>query len=312
VIGILGASGFIGRSVTDYLGARGHPYVALLRDPYGAPDTAFPNATHVHAFEVGGDMNLALLSGIKTLLITTSATKPNLRHNGLVNEVQKNVLTHCQLIDALKRSDVRHLIYLSSGGAVYGNVNRRDPIKESQPRHPCTHYGFGKMCIELAIETEWKGDGRRFTILRPSNPVGAHQLASLGAHGLFPTVIDRLLQGKPIQIFGDGETVRDYFAVEDLCDLIWRVATGRDRGNQVINAASGQGYSINQVVQSCADALGLTAKTAYRPDLAPEISFNVLSNEKARRLFDWRPQTDPSRIATTLCPYVQGRKARPQ
>ncbi len=63
-------------------------------------------------------------------------------------------------------------------------------------------------------------DGRRYTIIRPSNPVGLHQIQSVGVHGLFPSVLDAILHGRPVRIFGDGTTVRDYFAVEDLARLV--------------------------------------------------------------------------------------------
>ena len=309
MMAILGASGFIGRSITDYLGARSLPYRALLRDPNAVPGEAFPNAASVDAFEIGGDMDMRLFQGVDTLLLTTSATKPNLRHNGLVNEVQKNVLPHCQLFQNLAQTDVRHLIFLSSGGAVYGSVDQQAPIRENQPRVPCTPYGYGKLCIESAIEAQWVGEGRRFTIIRPSNPVGPHQIMSLGAHGLFPTVFANIMKGKPVNVFGDGTTVRDYFSVYDLADLIQRVAGTPEVGSQIVNASSGQGLSINQVVSTCAEVLGVTPQVQYIAEKQPEIGFNVLCNARAREVFGWTPTYSVEAIAEDLKSYLLDRAA---
>lgn len=299
MFGIVGSSGFIGRSVTDVLGARGLPYVALLRDPNAVPDDAFPGATRVTAFEPGGDMEPSAFDGIDTLLLTSSATKPNLRYNGLVTEVQKNVLPYCQLLQMLAETDVQHLIYLSSGGAVYGAVDQTSPIDENHPCDPCTPYGYGKLCVETAIRANWTGGDRRYTILRPSNPVGPHQMLSLGAHGLFPTVFYRILHDQPVQVFGDGTTVRDYFSIHDLTDLILTVARQPGR-NATLNVSSGHGLSINEVVSTCAAALGKSPDVVHLPDKQPAIGFNVLCNMRAREMYGWAPRRDFNDIATDL------------
>lgn len=300
MIGVLGASGFIGRSLTDRMGADGTDYVALLRDPNSVPPEAFPNARRVTAFEIGGDMDPVAFDGIDTLLLATSATKPNLRYNGLVNEVQKNVLPHCQLLTALEETDVRHLIFLSSGGAVYGDVDQTDAIDESHPCHPCTPYGYGKLCIEAAIAAQWIGPGRRHTILRPSNPVGPYQMQSLGAHGLFPTVFHNIMHDQPVHVFGDGSTIRDYFSIHDLNDLILAVAADPGQANSVINASSGHGLSIADVIHTCAHALGKEPEIVYQPEKQPRIGFNVLSNTRAQTLFGWRPSRSVQDIARDL------------
>lgn len=295
MIGVIGASGFIGRSLTDHLGAAGRAYAALLRDPRAPGRGAFAGASRVSAFEIGGDMDMGALEGVDTVVVATSATKPNLRFNGIVNEVQKNVLPHCQLFAALADTGVRHLIYLSSGGAVYGNIDQDRPITEATRRRPCTPYGYGKMCIETAIENIWQGEGpagpRRYTIIRPSNPVGPHQMQSLGLHGLVPTVLYNIHHGLPVDVFGDGTTVRDYFSAHDLSRLITMVADSDPAtGSAVINASSGQGLSINQVIGICAAALGKTPRINAIPDKQPEIAYNVLDNGRAKSLFDWTPK----------------------
>lgn len=290
MIGIIGASGFIGRSIADHFGAQGRPYHAFVRSPQLLPENVFSGEHQLNQFEIGGDMDMSLFKGLSTLVLATSATKPNIQHNGVVNEVQKNVLPHCQMFTELVKTDVKHIVLLSSGGTIYGNCDQDTPITEDAPRQPCTPYGYGKLCIESALENIWVGAGRRYTIIRPSNPVGGHQMASVGAHGLVTTTFHNIQTDKTVNVFGDGTTVRDYFSVHDLSTLIQAVADNTDVRSTVINASSGQGYSINDIVETCAKVLDKTPQIEYLYDKQPEIQYNVLSNQKAFDLFGWKPQ----------------------
>ena len=97
MIGIIGASGFIGRSLAEHMAGQSIPYNAYVRSPQLIEDNAFSGDHRLIGFEIGGDMDMSVFEGIDTLVLSTSATKPNMQYNGLVNEVQKNVLPHCQL-----------------------------------------------------------------------------------------------------------------------------------------------------------------------------------------------------------------------
>lgn len=296
---VLGASGFIGRSMADYLVGQGVAYRALMRDPLAVTRGAFAGAHSIGAFEIGGDMDPGAFDGIDTVLVAGWATKPNVRGNSIANEVQKNILPHSQFLTMLFGTGVKHLIFLSSGGAVYGNADQNGPVSEDHKCEPVTPYGYGKLCIEKAVQGFWRGDGRRYTIIRPSNPVGRHQMLSVGVHGLFPSVTRALVRGEPVQVFGDGSTVRDYFAVEDLAALVLAVAL-QDKGNQVINASSGRGLSINQVIGLCAEATGEIPQLDFDPARQPVIGFNVLDNSRAHALFGWAPKRAISDVAHDL------------
>ncbi|WP_137702844.1 NAD-dependent epimerase/dehydratase family protein [Marimonas lutisalis] len=296
---ILGASGFIGRSMAEAMQDRAMPYRALVRNKAELPGDLFAGAESVHDFDFEGGMDMRVFDGISTVLVASWATKPNTPNNTLVSELRENVVAHSRFLTALKKTGVKHLMFLSSGGAVYGAVDQSEKITEAQLCVPCTPYGYGKLCIEKAIQGFWGSDGRRYTILRPSNPVGRHQMLSVGVHGLFPSVIHALIRGEPVNVFGDGTTVRDYFAVEDLADLVL-AADARDAGNQIVNASSGTGLSINQVIALCAEATGRTPQLRPLPDKQPEIAYNVLSNDRARRIFDWAPTRSIEDVARGL------------
>ena len=172
-----------------------------------------------------------------------------------------------------------------------------------------TTYGFGKLSIETALALIWQsesGRDRRATIIRPANPVGPHQLGHVGAHGLVTTVLHHLRQGLPVTVQGDGAAVRDYFAATDLADLILRVAQQPGAGAGpvvvpvVVNAGSGRGLSILQVIDQCAGYLGVRADIRFNPGLVPAVRCNVLSHRRATDLFGWQPKQDLPGILTEL------------
>lgn len=296
MIGIMGASGFIGRTLADALAARGAPYAALVRQ---VPDAkGFPGDVTVRQMDLATDP-AKVLGGVDTLILAGWASKPNTPGNTYETEIAGNVLPHIRLLEALRATDVAHLIFLSSGGAVYGNLGTDGAITEDRMPVPCIPYGYGKLMVEKAIEAIWAPSGRRFTILRPSNPVGPHQMMSAGVHGLFPSVIAAIAAGRMVQVYGDGSTVRDYFAADDLADLIVRAAD-QDRGNHTLNAASGTGLSINEVIAMCEAATGRRAEVAYHKDKMPVIAHNVLCNAQARDVFGWSPQRDIAGVAHQL------------
>jgi UDP-glucose 4-epimerase len=289
MIGIVGATGFIGRSLADDLQRRGQRYRAFARNFNSVPVDAFAGADALVPFDLKSEFASDAVRGLDTIVLLASSTKPNVGVASYGYEAEANVAPHCHFLTRLLQTDVRHVVYVSSGGTVYGRNDTGTPTPETAPLKPCTPYGFGKLCIETAVETIWGGSGRVWTILRPSNPVGHHQLMSAGTHGLVTTIYDRLTRRQPIDVFGDGSAVRDYFAVEDFADLIARVVARPLEAPLILNASSGHGATILDVVRACERVLGVAAELRFHAGRRPDIAYSVLDNTRAAAALDWRP-----------------------
>jgi len=317
MLGIIGASGFIGRSVSDYFAANRTPFQAYMRAPDLAPRNAFAGANRITALETGAPFDPAIFDGVRTVLLTASATRPNTPKNDVANEVAQNVLPYCTALEALRKTSVKHVIYLSSGGAVYGNGSAAPQIAETEAVSPASPYGYGKYCIEAAVRRVWQGDGRTWTILRPSNPVGPHQMATLNSQGLFTTVFHNIWHDRRIEVFGDGAAVRDYFDVRDLAALIHAIHARESGQNVVLNVSSGSGLSVIDVIDICAGAIGKRPVIHYNTNLTPDIPRNVLSSDLAFERYGWRAQLGVTGIiqalnnALTLAALPPRQQARP-
>ena len=115
-----------------------------------------------------------------------------------------------------------------------------------------------------------------------STGCAAGMLAARWAVGTWP---GRILAGEPIEIWGDGSVVRDYFAVSDLAELCVRAGTSRNEG--AYNAGSGYGLSINEVIEAIRKVTGRDFKTIYKPGRPVDVPYSVLDCSRAKKDFGW-------------------------
>jgi UDP-glucose 4-epimerase len=126
-------------------------------------------------------------------------------------------------------------------------------------------------------------------VLRPSNPYGPRQSAA-GGQGFVAAAIARLHEGIPLQIWGDGETVRDYIFIDDLIELAIRAADSGACG--IFNAGSGSGASLNDIRAALERATGRRMPVEHLPARGFDVRRVVLDVSAARERFGWTPAID--------------------
>ena len=226
----------------------------------------------------------ALLPHCGTVIHLASATTPgaSARHPDL--ELGNITLT-LRLLDLLQTQPETHLIYFSSGGTVYGNPDRL-PVKEDTPIVPLSNYGAGKAAQEAFCQT-FRSQGHPVTILRPSNAYGPGQTMRRG-FGLVRTMLEHARCGTPLEIWGDGENVRDFIYIDDIVEATIRlIDLPQDFGTY--NLGSGIGYSINHVQRIVEKACGKELKRIYRPERCIDVRNGVLDNSRLIARLDWHP-----------------------
>jgi UDP-glucose 4-epimerase len=181
---------------------------------------------------------------------------------------------------------VKKIIFLSSGGTVYGKANFL-PITESHLTNPCCSYGIHKLTIEKYLALFFQLYGLDYTILRASNPYGPHQ--NIGRNqGLIATTINRIQNGLPLEVWGDGSVIRDYLHVQDLVSAGIRVLN-YEGPHKIFNISSGKGRSINEVIQIISKQMGKKAKIIHLAERGFDVESNILSNELAKNELGWMP-----------------------
>ncbi len=242
---VLGGNGFIGSHIVDALHKRGDRVRVFDRFPnnYQPPKQGID-------YRLGEFSDTAALAealhDIDVVYHLISTSVPSTSNLDPVADIQGNLIATVQLLQQMVRLKVDRVVYLSSGGTVYGNPTINS-VPESHPLNPICSYGVVKVAIENYLHMFSELHGLKPTILRASNPFGPRQ-GHVGVQGVIPTFLKRLIDNDPLQIWGDGSVVRDYIFIDDLVRLCLLAAEEEAVG--VFNAGSGCGSSLKEIVES--------------------------------------------------------------
>jgi UDP-glucose 4-epimerase len=206
-----------------------------------------------------------------------------------VGDLQSNLVSSLNLLRACCELNVGRVIFLSSGGTVYG-IPQVHPTPEDHPTQPISAYGVTKLMVEKYLQMYRHLHGLEYTILRPSVPYGPRQ-NPLRHQGVVTVFIYNLLMGKPVTIFGDGETVRDFFYIEDLTSaLLAAKDVAFDPAQAVFNLGGGQPYTLNQLVRILESVLGVTPRVEHLPPRNFDVPRLLLDTGRARARLNWAPR----------------------
>lgn len=281
---LLGGTGFIGSHVCDALLQRQH-HVRIFsrqaeryRQPLAGVDYIFADFTDRFALSEA-------LTDMDCVIHLISSTVPGTSNLDPVSDIMSNLAPTVSLLELMRQSGPKKLIFLSSGGTVYGTPDTV-PVKEDAPLRPVCSYGVVKVAIEKYLAMYHHLYDLQTVILRASNPYGPRQ-GRLRVQGLIATFLSRLQQGKPLEVWGDGEVVRDYFHVHDLAELCVR-AVESDRSG-VFNAGSGEGTSINQIIHLIRQVTGADPEVNYTAGRSFDVDRVFLDIRAAREAYRWQP-----------------------
>ncbi len=186
----------------------------------------------------------------------------------------------------MAKMKVRRLVYLSSGGMVYG-APEIVPTPETHPLRPTSSYGIIKVAVENYIGLHARDRGLVPVIVRPSNTYGQRQ-GSNGADGAVSVLMRRALTGEQFDVWGDGSVVRDYLHVSDLAKLCTLAAESDVTG--VFNAGSGRGTSLRTLVDLVAEVSGRPIPISYLQARPLDVPSSVLDVAAADKKFGWVPE----------------------
>jgi UDP-glucose 4-epimerase len=283
---VIGGSGFIGSHVVDKLLALGHSarvfdrQAERFRVPLPGVDYRFGEFADRMAL-------VEALTGVDAVYHLLSTTVPGTADLDPTTDVRDNLVGTIKLLDSMQRLGLSRILFLSSGGTVYG-IPETIPIPETHALRPINSYGIVKAAIEYYLEMYRRTRGLSPIILRASNPFGPRQAHS-GIQGVISTFLRRILAGEPLEIWGDGTVVRDYLDVGDLAELCVRAGTSDRRG--AYNAGSGLGRSINEIVDAIRRVTGSNFEIVYKPARPIDVPRSVLDCSLARSDFGWECRT---------------------
>lgn len=286
---LFGGGGFIGSAIVDRLLLDGHS-IRIFERPRVAPYRTFEANEDVEW--MSGDLMSThdvtdALDGADIVFHLVSTTLPKSSNDDPIYDVQSNLVATLQMLNAMVARRVSKIIFISSGGTVYGSPVRI-PIDESHPTDPLVSYGITKLAIEKYLLMYERIHGIKATILRVANPYGERQRVET-AQGVLGVFISKALRGQPIEIWGDGSITRDYLYVGDVADAFVKALNyGGDKN--IFNISSGNGTSLNQLIDLIEQALAIPINRQYYPCRPFDVSVSILNNSLARVELGWTPK----------------------
>ncbi len=229
----------------------------------------------------------AAVAGCDVVFHLVSTTLPKMSNDDPIYDVESNLVGTLRLLSLAVRCGVRKVVFVSSGGTIYG-VPARIPIPEEHQTEPLVSYGIAKLAIEKYLHLYWYLHKLDYCVLRLGNPFGERQRVDT-AQGAVAVFLRKALDGEPVEVWGDGSVTRDYVYIEDVVDAFVKAAQ-HDGDPRIFNIGSGEGRSLNAVLSCIEDVLGHPVERRYLPGRRFDVPVNVLDIGRARRVLGWEPR----------------------
>ena len=282
---VTGGAGFIGSHVVDAYVAAGHQVVVVDNLRSGKRANVHPPARLVE-MDITDPALVDLLQAERPDVVNHHAANPSvsLSVREPVFDAAQNILGTIHLLEAARRAGVGKFIYISSGGAMYGNAEYL-PADEEHPSNPVSPYALSKHTGERYVRLYGQEHGLPWTSLRYANVYGPRQ-DPFGEAGVISIFCQNLLKGTPPEIHWDGEQTRDFVYVGDCARANLLVLTGGD--GQAYNVGTGVGTSINRLFQTLVEVTGRKVEPRRGPRRPGDARHSYLDCHKIEEELGWR------------------------
>ena len=269
---IIGGNGFIGSNLGRSLADRGWKVTSFdIAEPL-MPDS---RVEYIKGDFFDDNVLSDVIKGKDIIYHALSTVNPGNSNQKYMMGYGRDFIQTVRLFDMLKETDTK-LIFLSSGGTVYG-VQEKQPINEDAPTRPINHYGNVKLCIENALRVFDIQAKSKMMIARISNPYGPGQDHNKGV-GFIDAVIRKTLAGEPVEVWGDGEIVRDYIYIDDVCTLLGNLAE-YEGDETIFNISSSVGTSQNRILE-IVKSIDDSVRYEYKPARSVDVRKIILDNSR--------------------------------
>ena len=311
---VTGGAGFIGSHVADLLLANGFEVTVIDNLVSGNRDQA-PKTATFHEMDITDESASRLVKESGFDVICHLAAQIDVRKSVAdpAYDSRVNIGGALNLLEAMRQSGKRstRFVFSSTGGAVYGDLVE-PPTTEEAAKDPQSPYGTAKLSVEYYMGYYARVHGLETVALRYSNVYGPRQDPH-GEAGVVAIFCNRLLDGTPLTIFGDGKQTRDYVYVGDVARANLLAAT---RPLPAIGALDARAFNIGTSVETDVVELarvlrgiaGANVDAKHAPERAGEQRRSAVDVRKAQRVLGWQPKVSLRDGLTETYRYFAARR----
>jgi len=284
---VTGGAGFIGSHVVDLFVQRGDQVVIIDDLSTGRASNLNP-AAKFYQMDIRDPKLGEVFRTEKPDYVSHHAAQMDVRRSVAepIFDASVNILGSINLIEFAKEFGVKRFVYISTGGAVYGEPERV-PCEESDPVNPICQYGASKHTVEHYLFMYYVNYGLKYTVLRYPNVFGPRQDPQ-GEAGVVAIFTGKMLAGQSVTVNGDGEQTRDYVFVSD-CAAANSMAVTVDHQPGIYNLGWGRPTSVNDIFSSLARIIDYSQPANHGPAKVGETRHIYLNASKAKKDFGWSP-----------------------
>jgi UDP-glucose 4-epimerase len=283
---VTGGAGFIASHVVDAYIADGHE-VAIVDDlSTGHRENLHPRA-RFYEMDIRDPALADVFAAERPEIVNHHGAQMSVRVSvdEPLRDASINVIGSLNLFECARQAGVRKVIYISTGGAAYGEP-RYLPCDEGHPVDPLCPYGISKHTPEHYLALYERLYHLDYTVLRYPNVYGPRQDPH-GEAGVVAIFAGKMLRGEPVVINGTGEQERDFVAIGDIAAA--NLAALWHGDGEIINLGSGRGTSVNEIFAALAAITGYDQSPLFGPEKSGEVFKIYLTGDKARLLLHWQP-----------------------
>jgi UDP-glucose 4-epimerase len=282
---VLGGSGFLGSHIVDKFLAEKHD--VTVYDLYPERFRRSPAGIKFYTGDFGnvGALDELIATGFDAVIHCVSTTTPKSSNESPEFDIQSNVIGTLYLLDICVKHKVGKLVFMSSGGTVYGDIGDINMVAETHAVRPMCSYGVSKLTIEHYLDVYRHLRGLDYVALRLSNPYGERQ-SPLRALGALTVFLHRALKRQSIEIWGDGSVTRDFIYVGDVATAVYLATVKPISG--VFNVGTGTGLSLRDILRQITNAIGREPTVEWMPSRPFDVPRIVLDASKLVQSTDWK------------------------
>lgn len=286
---VTGGAGFIGSHLVERLLADGGR-VRVLDDfstgkPGNLPDSSDLEVItgNVGSYDTAGKA----MQGVEIVFHEAAVASVPRTIDDPLGSQRTNYQGTLNILESARQEGVKRVVFAASAAA-YGD-DPGLPKTESMPVKPLSPYAVDKLASEHACQVYHRLYGLETVCLRYFNVFGPRQDPSSPYSGVISVFAERLISGEQPVIYGDGSQTRDFVYVTDVVDANIQAATVEAAAGKVINIATGNTVTLNELLEIMCGVCGLEFQPVYQDERSGDIRHSAAAIDRARDLLEWQP-----------------------
>lgn len=273
---VIGGAGFVGTNLSRNLAGKGYDVTICDRVEETMLSSRIQNCKYIKLNYFRKQIEDDLLRQQDMVVLLISSVNPDSSMTNPKICYDKDIIKMIELLEQMRRCEVNRLVFVSSGGTVYGNQNV-EKLREDMLTYPINHYGIMKLTQEKILLMYNQLYGMDNVIFRLANPYGEGQRKASGV-GAVTAFLQNIMNGEKIYLYGQGEPVRDYIHIDDAVEMMRLCLEKRSAGSKeaLYNVGTGEGNSILEVMRMAERIAGRKADVVYLGTREFDVARNVL------------------------------------